>query len=67
MKALKPIKAGQEVLNDYGPLPRADMLRRYGYITDNYSRYDVVEIPQSLILQEVQPHVQPTDELEEKV
>ena len=44
MKATKPIKAGEEIFNDYGPLPRSDLLRRYGYITDNYAQYDVVEI-----------------------
>ncbi|KAF2004430.1 SET domain-containing protein [Amniculicola lignicola CBS 123094] len=45
MKALCPILAGQEIYNDYGPLPRSDLLRRYGYITRNYTQYDVVEIP----------------------
>ncbi|KAF1946996.1 SET domain-containing protein [Clathrospora elynae] len=49
MKALKPIKAGEEIFNDYGPLPRSDLLRRYGYITDNYAQYDVVEIPMELV------------------
>lgn len=49
MKALKPINAGDEIFNDYGPLPRSDLLRRYGYITDNYAKYDVVEIPFPLI------------------
>jgi SET domain-containing protein 6 len=49
MKALKPIRAGEEIFNDYGPLPRSDLLRRYGYITDNYSQYDVVEIPMDLV------------------
>ncbi|KAF2638911.1 SET domain-containing protein RMS1 [Massarina eburnea CBS 473.64] len=49
MKALKPIQAGEEIFNDYGPLPRSDLLRRYGYITDNYAQYDVVEIPFDLI------------------
>lgn len=49
MKALKPIKAGEEVFNDYGPLPRSDLLRRYGYITDNYAQYDVVEISMDLV------------------
>lgn len=44
MKATKAIKAGEEVLNDYGPLPRSDLLRRYGYITDRYAQYDVVEV-----------------------
>jgi SET domain-containing protein 6 len=43
MKAIKPIKAGEELFNDYGPLPRSDLLRRYGYTSDRYSQYDVVE------------------------
>lgn len=51
MKALKPIKKGEEIFNDYGPLPRADLLRRYGYITPNYAQYDVVEISQDLVVQ----------------
>ncbi|CZT21365.1 related to SET domain protein [Ramularia collo-cygni] len=49
MKTIKPVEAGQELFNDYGPLPRADVLRRYGYVTDNYAKYDVVEITSSLI------------------
>lgn len=49
MKATKDIKAADEILNDYGPLPRSDLLRMYGYITDNYSAYDVVEISADLI------------------
>lgn len=49
MKALKPINAGEEIFNDYGPLPRSDLLRRYGYITDNYAQYDVVEVPMDLV------------------
>ncbi|GFF26551.1 ribosomal N-lysine methyltransferase 4 [Aspergillus udagawae] len=44
MKAIKPIQAGDEIFNDYGELPRADLLRRYGYVTDNYAPYDVVEL-----------------------
>lgn len=49
MKALRPISKGEELFNDYGPLPTADILRRYGYITENYSRYDVVEISLELV------------------
>ena len=51
MKALKPIRAGEEIFNDYGPLPRSDLLRRYGYVTDNYAQYDVVEMPFDLVAQ----------------
>lgn len=50
MKSLRHIRAGEEILNDYGPLPRADLLRRYGYITHNYTQYDVVEIPRELVI-----------------
>jgi N-lysine methyltransferase SETD6 len=45
MRAIKPIKKGDELFNDYGELPRSDLLRRYGYVTDNYAPYDVVELP----------------------
>ncbi|KAL3457804.1 SET domain-containing protein [Aspergillus heterothallicus] len=44
MKAIKPIRAGEEIFNDYGEIPRADLLRRYGYVTDNYAPYDVIEV-----------------------
>ncbi|KAF2484775.1 hypothetical protein BDY17DRAFT_237332, partial [Neohortaea acidophila] len=49
MKTIKPVRKGEELFNDYGPLPRADVLRRYGYITDNYAKYDVVEISLELV------------------
>jgi SET domain-containing protein 6 len=49
MKALKPIRVGEEIFNDYGPLPRSDLLRRYGYITNNYAQYDVVEVSMDLV------------------
>lgn len=44
MKAIKPIAEGEEIFNDYGEIPRADLLRRYGYVTDNYAPFDVVEV-----------------------
>lgn len=51
MKTIKPIKTGDEIFNDYGEIPRADLLRRYGYVTDNYSQYDVVELSLTNICQ----------------
>lgn len=54
MKTLTAVKAGEQLFNDYGPLPRSDLLRRYGYITDNYTQYDVVEIPYTLVLEVAQ-------------
>ncbi|KJZ73949.1 hypothetical protein HIM_06617 [Hirsutella minnesotensis 3608] len=47
--SLRPIKAGEEILNYYGPHPNSELLRRYGYVTEKHSRYDVVEIPWSLV------------------
>jgi SET domain-containing protein 6 len=47
--ALRPIKAGEEILNYYGPLPNGELLRRYGYVTPKHSRYDVVELPWDLV------------------
>lgn len=44
MISLKSIKKGEELFNDYGQLPRSDLLRRYGYITDRYKQWDVVEL-----------------------
>lgn len=44
MKAIKPIREGEEIFNDYGEIPRADLLRRYGYVTDNYTPFDVIEL-----------------------
>lgn len=53
MVALKPIKQGEEIFNDYGQLPRSDLLRRYGYITDNYKKWDAVEVDASMIFEVV--------------
>ena len=49
MKATRPIKSGEQIFNDYGPLPRSDLLRMYGYATDNYAKYDVVEFSYDLL------------------
>ncbi len=44
MVSLQPIKGGNQIFNDFGQLPRSDLLRRYGYVTDRYRKWDVVEI-----------------------
>ncbi|KAI5365138.1 putative SET domain, rubisco LSMT, substrate-binding domain superfamily [Septoria linicola] len=49
MKTIKAVKAGEELYNDFGSLPRADLIRRYGYVTENYAKYDLVEISSDLI------------------
>jgi SET domain-containing protein 6 len=50
MRSIKPITKGEEIFNDYGSIPRSDLLRRYGYVTQNYSPYDVAEISSDLLL-----------------
>lgn len=50
MRTIKRIAKGDEILNDYGELPRADLLRRYGYVTENYAPFDVVEISTESLL-----------------
>ncbi|KAI0007353.1 SET domain-containing protein [Xylariaceae sp. FL0662B] len=47
---LRPIQAGEEVLNYYGPLDNGELLRRYGYVTSRHARYDVVEISWASVL-----------------
>ncbi|KAK7955130.1 Ribosomal lysine N-methyltransferase 4 [Apiospora saccharicola] len=55
--SLKPISAGQQVLNYYGPLSNSELLRRYGYVTSNHARYDVVELPWNMVLSVLQNHL----------
>ncbi|KAL2019167.1 hypothetical protein VTK56DRAFT_10039 [Thermocarpiscus australiensis] len=55
--ALRPIRAGEEVLNYYGPLSSAELLRRYGYVTRKHSRYDVVELPWELVERQLRERI----------
>ncbi|KAI0141607.1 SET domain-containing protein [Xylariaceae sp. FL1272] len=48
--SIRPISAGQEILNYYGPLGNSELLRRYGYVTEHHARYDVVEISWESVL-----------------
>ncbi|KAH7008682.1 UV-endonuclease UvdE-domain-containing protein [Ilyonectria destructans] len=54
--SLRPIKAGEEILNYYGPHPNSELLRRYGYVTERHSRYDVVEIPWDVVESAITTH-----------
>ena len=49
VQSTRLIRAGEEVLNYYGPRPNSELLRQYGYVTQDHSRYDVVEVPWSLV------------------
>jgi len=54
----RTILKNEEIFNDYGPLPRSDLLRRYGYVTDNYAPYDVAEISTETILKILRGKIQ---------
>ncbi|KAI0123421.1 SET domain-containing protein [Xylariales sp. AK1849] len=56
--SLKPIPAGAEVLNYYGPLSNGELLRRYGYVTPKHSQYDVVELSWELVLSVLKEYLQ---------
>lgn len=61
MIAIKPIAKGEEIFNDYGQLPRSDLLRTYGYITDNYKKWDVVEIDAETVIEIALAHIGPQE------
>ncbi|KAK2002600.1 SET domain-containing protein [Colletotrichum falcatum] len=65
--ALRPIKAGEEILNYYGPHPNSELLRRYGYVTSKHSRYDVVEIPWNMLQSILSEQLGLTDEVWKQV
>ncbi|KAI8206182.1 Ribosomal lysine N-methyltransferase 4 [Colletotrichum sp. SAR 10_76] len=65
--ALRPIPAGEEILNYYGPHPNSELLRRYGYVTPKHSRYDVVEIPWDLVQVSVSEHLKIGDDVWKQV
>lgn len=51
MRSTKSIAAGDEIFLDYGPLPRSELLRMYGHITDSYAQHDVVEFSHDLLVE----------------
>lgn len=42
--SLRPIKAGEEILNYYGPLSNGELLRRYGYTTRAHRRWNLADL-----------------------
>ena len=49
MTCIKPIAKGEQVYNTYSDHPNLELLRRYGYVELNGSKYDFGEIPLSTI------------------
>ncbi|KKA27725.1 hypothetical protein TD95_001300 [Thielaviopsis punctulata] len=64
--SLRPIVAGEEILNYYGPHPNSELLRKYGYVSERHSRYDVVEISFEMVCKHVQAQLGLTDQFMEK-
>ncbi|KAF2722424.1 SET domain-containing protein [Polychaeton citri CBS 116435] len=62
MTSLRPIRAGDEVLNYYGPLPNSDLLRRYGYVSYKHDVHNVVELPWRFVHEAVKAHHGLSDE-----
>jgi len=67
MSPLHGLPAQTPLYNDYGPLPRSDLLRRYGYITQNYAQFDVVELKGDLLTETIIGMENPTLPTEEKL
>ncbi|KEZ39765.1 SET domain-containing protein [Scedosporium apiospermum] len=64
--SLRTIREGEEILNYYGPLANSDLLRRYGYVSNLHRRYDVVEIPRSMVAAHVQMALGVSEAFKEK-
>ena len=54
MKTVRPILQGEKLLTDSGPLPRVEMLRIYGYLSNANARYDLVELSQRMVVDQIQ-------------
>lgn len=66
MRAIKDIKAQEQIYNTYGDLCNADLLRKYGFI-DVPNEYDIVEISGDMVRDVCCPPDQTEDEKEAKV
>ena len=52
METTRVVEAGEEILNTYGSLDRGSALQRYGYITSQYAKNDIVVIKATLLAEE---------------
>jgi len=56
MKSIKRISAGEQVYNTYGDHPNSELLRRYGYVEWDGSKFDFGELPLDIIKQTFSIH-----------
>jgi SET domain-containing protein 6 len=66
MRAIKDIKAQDQVYNTYGDLCNGDLLRKYGFV-DDPNEHDIVEISGDLVRDECCPIDSSEEEKEAKV
>ena len=59
MIAVKSIRKGQEIINNYGPLSDSELLRRFGFIDTEPNPYNGCEIPCAMLMARCQEHLQP--------
>ena len=59
MIATKPINQGQEIINNYGPLSDAELLRRFGFIDSEPNPNNGCEIPFAMLRAKCQELLQP--------
>lgn len=56
MKSVKKILKNDQIYNTYGDHPNSELLRRYGYVEWNGSKFDFGELPLSTIKQTLNIH-----------
>jgi SET domain-containing protein 6 len=63
MKSIKTIEKGEQIYNIYGEHPNSELLRRYGYVEWNSSKYDFGKIRIENIKESIKLHFMVSDEL----
>lgn len=57
MKSIKKIQKGDQIYNTYGDHPNSELLRRYGYVEWDGSKFDFGEVPLNTIKQTLNIHL----------
>ena len=60
MIATKPIKQGEQIINNYGPLPDSELLRRFGFVEEHPNPHNGCEIPCAMLVARCQEQMYPS-------
>ena len=60
MIATKPIKQGEEIINNYGPLSDSELLRRFGFVEEQPNPHNGCEIPCAMLVARCQEQMRPS-------